>query len=49
MLEHHARIPADNVDIAQVSRQFSPVYDDPTPLMFFKPVYAADHRGFTGS
>ena len=43
VLEHHADITADGVDLLQIVGQLGAVNDDMTLLVFFQVIDAADH------
>ena len=49
LLEHHADIAPDGVDVLQVVGQFNAIDDDLAALMLLQPVDAADQRGFAGA
>ena len=44
VLEHHADLAPDGIDILQVIGQFGTIDDDMALLVFFQSVDAADHR-----
>src|SRR3546814_6926004 len=44
VLEHHADLAANLVDLLEIVGQFQPVDDDLPPLMLLEPVDAADQR-----
>src|SRR5271167_4368246 len=46
LLEHHADLAADRLDVLDVRSQLDPGDDDLALLMLFQPVDAADHRRF---
>ena len=49
MLEHHADLAADLVDLLEVVGQLDAVDDDAALLMLLEPVDAADHGRFAGA
>ena len=49
MLEHHADLAADLVDLLQVVGELDPVDDDPALLMLLEPIDAADHGRLAGA
>ena len=49
LLEHHADLSADELDVLQVAGQLVAVDDDFPLLMLLEPVDAADQGGFAGS
>ena len=49
LLEHHARLPADVLDVAEVVGELDAVDDDATRVVLFEPVDAPDHRRLAGT
>src|ERR1700730_17402789 len=49
MLEHHADLAADLVDLLEVRGEFDAVDDDLARLMLLESVDAADHRRLAGA
>ncbi len=49
LLEHHADLAADRLDILDVAGQLDAGDDDLALLVLFEPVDAADHRRFAGA
>ena len=49
MLEHHADLAADLVDLLEVVGELDAVDDDAALLVLLQPVDAADHRRLAGS
>ena len=49
VLEAHANLGPDLVDVFQIRRQDRAVHGDPPALVFFQRVDAADQGGFTGT
>jgi len=49
LLEHHADLAADRLDVLDVGGELDAVDDDLAALMLLEPVDAADHGRFAGA
>ncbi len=49
VLEHHADVAANLVDLLKIVREFLAIDDDLAALVFFQPIDAADQRRLAGT